>query len=233
MLKNPSVRIDYRVKNTDLLSMASLWDWKAVETELIHYDVSQVFALGMDGFNYLTRSAFNGRKSKVLRLLNLLKDHGERLRESVGEGKNPIRRRRSFVSMSKMYGYQSRILTRMPASSIANDEDSVFHHLLHLCAQQDWEDVSNILEDQFDIHGLPDGDHVGRTMLHWAVENSWDYALRDFSHKPKSWLDHQDRDGMTALHITCQLQNREVAEHLVDSGASYLLKNKLGRTPGS
>jgi len=69
-------------------------------------------------------------------------------------------------------------------------------------------------------------------MLHWAVENSWEYALRDFSSKPKSWLDHQDRDGMTALHIACQLQNCRVAEHIVDSGASYLLKNKLGRTPG-
>lgn len=94
------------------------------------------------------------------------------------------------------------------------------------------EDTAMILEKDFDIHGLPNGDHVGRTMLHWAVEQSWSYALKNFSDKPKHWLDHQDRDGMTALHLACQLQNRRIAEHLVDSGANYLLKDKLGKTPG-
>ena len=45
-------------------------------------------------------------------------------------------------------------------------------------------------------------------------------------------MNHQDRDGITALHIACQIQNRDVAERLVDCGAGYLHKDKLGRTPG-
>ena len=121
----------------------------------------------------------------------------------------------------------------MPHGSDLDDQYRIFHHLLHLWAQQDFEDVANIIEERFDIHGLPDGDHVGRTMLHWAVDNSWDYAMRDFSDKPKSWIDHQDRDGMTALHIACFHQNYPVAKHLVDSGANYLLKDKLAKNPGS
>lgn len=139
MLKNPTVRIVHRAKSAqvDILSMVGLWDWMAVETELVHRDVAQVFAFGPDGFNYLTRFAFNGRKSKVIGLLSLLNDHGDRLRESVGEGPYSITRHRSFSSLSRMYGYQSHVLTRMPAGSDINDEHRVFHHLLHLCAQQD------------------------------------------------------------------------------------------------
>lgn len=88
---------------------------------------------------------------------------------------------------------------------------------------------TDFIEPLTPIHGLPDGDHIERTMLHWAVENGWNYAMRDFSDKPKSWIDHQDRDRRTGLHIACIHQNHQVAEHLVDSGPSYLLKDKLGR----
>lgn len=163
----------------------------------------------------------------------MMKDEGERLRESVGEGVKSRDRSQSLRNLSRGYQMHPTVLNRMPPGSDFNDEYRRFHHLLHLCAQQDWEDIANILEERFAIHGIPDGDHVGRTMLHWAVENSWDYAMRDFSDKPKSWIHHQDRDGMTALHIACVVQNYQIAEHLVDSGANQLLKDKLGRNPGS
>lgn len=235
MLKNPNIRLDQRSKNSyaDNISMAGMWGWREVEAALINISVDQVFAIGDDGFNYLTRLAFYGRKQSVSRLLDILKDEGDRLRESVGEGIQSVHKPQSFYNSSKRYQMHPAVLNRMPPGSDVNDEYRQFHHLLHLCAQQDWEDIVNILEYQFDIHGLPDGDHVGRTMLHWAVENTWDYALRDFSDRPKAWIDHQDRDGMTALHIACVIQNYAVAEHLVDSGANYLLKDKYGKNPGS
>ena len=235
MLKNPNIRLDQRSKNSyaDNISMAGMWGWREVEAALINISVDQVFAIGDDGFNYLTRLAFYGRKQSVSRLLDILKDEGERLRDSVGEGKQSVHRHQSFHNSSKRYQMHPAVLNRMPPGSDVNDEYRQFHHLLHLCAQQDWEDIVNILEYRFDIHGLPDGDHVGRTMLHWAVENNWDYAMRDFSDRPKAWIDHQDRDGMTALHIACVIHNYAVAEHLVDSGANYLLKDKYGKNPGS
>lgn len=235
MLKNPNVRLDQRSKNgyADILTMAGMWGWKEAEAALINISVDQVFTIGDDGFNYLTRLAFYGRKQSVSQLLDILKDQGERLRKSVGEGAQSGHRPRPFHSSSKRYQMHPTDLNRMPPGSDVNDKDRRFHHLLHLCAQQDWEDIANILEHRFDIHGLPDGDHVGRTMLHWAVQNGWDYAMRDFSDRPKTWIDHQDRDGMTALHIACVIQSYKVAEHLVDSGANYLLKDKYGKNPGS
>ena len=235
MLKNPNVRLDQGPKDyyADKLSMAGIWGWKEAEAALIDISVDEVFTIGDDGFNYLTRFAFYGQRQAVLRLLDMLKDEGERLRESVGEGVNSEDRPRASRNSSRKYQMHPTVLNRMAHGSDVNDEYRIFHHLLHLCAQQDWEDVANIVEERFDIHGLPDGDHFGRTMLHWAVENDWNYAMRDFSDRPKSWIDHQDRDGMTALHIACIHQNHKVAEHLVDSGAGYLLKDKLGKNPGS
>lgn len=235
MLKNPNVRLDQKStsSNIDNISMAGIWDWREVEAALIDLNVDQVFTIGDDGFNYLTRMAFNGRKQAVSRLLDRLKDEGERLRESVGEGAKSGDKHQAFRDSSRKYQMHPTVLSRMPPGSDINDEYRRFHHLLHICAHHDWEDIANILEERFDVHGLPDGDHVGRTMLHWAVENNWDYATKDFSNKPKSWIDHQDRDGMTALHIACVSQNHQVAEHLVDSGANYLLKDKLGKNPGA
>ena len=236
MLKNPKVRLDQSPGGSyaDILSMVGMWGWKEVEAALIgSISVDHVFATADDGFNYLTRFAFYGQKQAVSRLLDMLKDEGELLRESVGEGASSRGRLHASRNSSRNYRLRPTVLNRMPPGSDVKDEYRIFHHLLHLCAQQDWEDVANILEERFDIHGLPDGDHVGRTMLHWAVENGWDYAMRDFSDRPKSWIDHQDRDGRTALHIACIHQNHQVAEHLVDSGASYLLKDKLGMNSGS
>lgn len=235
MLKNPSVRLDQKSKHSyaDNISIAGMWGWREAEAALIGMSPDQVFAIGDDGFNYLTRLAFYGHKQALSRLLDIIKDEGERLRESVGEGVKSRDRTQSFRDSSRGYQMHPTVLNRMPPGSDFNDEYRRFHHLLHLCAQQDWEDIANILEVRFGIHGIPDGDHVGRTMLHWAVENGWDYAMRDFSDKPKSWTDHQDRDGMTALHIACVVQNYQVAEHLVDSGANHLLKDKLGKNPGS
>ena len=234
MLKNPNVRLDQHPKGShiDRLSMAEMWGWKEVEAALIGISVDHVFTLGDDGFNYLTRFAFYGQKQAVSRLLDMLKDEGERLKESVGEGTISRGRLQASRKSSRKYQLHPTVLNRMPPGSDVNDEYRVFHHLLHLCAQQSWEDIANIIEERFDIHGLPDGDHVGRTMLHWAVENKWDYAMRDFSDRPSSWINHQDRDGMTALHIACAHQEFQVAKHLVDSGASYLLQDKLGKNPG-
>ena len=234
MLKNPNVRLDPTTKAyyAKGLSRAGMWGWREVEAALIGINVDDVFVIGDDGFNYLTRLAFYGRKQAVLRVLDLLIDQGERLRESVGEGAKARDGRHPVRNSSRKYQTLPTVLNRMPPGSDINDEDRIFHHLLHLCAQQDWEDVANILEERFDIHGLPNGDHVGRTMLHWAVENTWEYAMRDLSDRPKSWMDHQDHDAMTALHIACIHQNYQAAKHLVDSGASYLLKDKLGKNPG-
>lgn len=230
MLKNPSVNLDHRVRDfQDPLRLAASWDWRGVELELLRRDVSQAFFISSDRFNYISRFAFNGKRDRLISVLELLKGEGKRLRESVGEG-----------GMEKMDPtvYQNQwASTRQRGdlwtdSTWASNKSHVSYNLLHLCAQQDWEDVVMILEDQFGLVGLPEGDHVGRTILHWAVDNSWTYALRDHSKKPKTWLNHRDRDGNSALHLASMHHCQEVAQHLIDQGADYLVKDKRGRTPG-
>ena len=105
MLKNPSVRLDQGPKDfyADRLAMTGMWNWKEVEAALIGISVDQVFTIGDDGFNYLTRFAFYGQKQAVSRLLDMLKNEGERLRESVGEGVNSRGRPQTSHNSSRKY----------------------------------------------------------------------------------------------------------------------------------
>ena len=102
------------------------------------------------------------------------------------------------------------------------------YNLVHLCAHQNWESIVNTLRTKFHLDSL-DSDHVGRTLLHWAVENFWAYGVSDHSDKPQAWLDRQDRDGMTALHLAIINRNLPAAESLLSQGARFLLKNKHGK----
>lgn len=230
MLKNPSANLDHRVRESqDPLALAGLWNWRDVESELLRRDVSQAFSLSSDGLNYISRCAFNGQKDKLINLLELLKGEGKRMRQSDCEGgvekMNPTVYQNQWASTPQRGDLRT-------DSTWAPNKSHVPYNLLHLCAQQGWEDVVIILEDQFGLVGLPEGDHVGRTILHWAVDNSWAYALRDHSKKPKTWLNHRDRDGNSALHLASMHHYQEVAQHLIDQGADYLVKDKRGRTPG-
>jgi Ankyrin repeats (many copies) len=102
------------------------------------------------------------------------------------------------------------------------------YNLLHLCAHQDWEETVQVLLDKFRLEGL-NSDHVGRTLLHWAVEYGWRYGLIDHGRKPKSWLDRQDRDGLTALHLAVKFRNIDAVTALLNQGANYLLPDKHGK----
>ncbi|MCJ1270553.1 hypothetical protein MMC22_010450 [Lobaria immixta] len=227
MLKNPSVNLNYRARNSqDPLTLAGLWDWRGVESELLRRDVSQAFSISSDRLNYISRFAFTGKKDKLISLLELLKGEGKRMREFECEGgvekMNPKVYQNQWASTPRPGDLRS---------TWAPNKSHVPYNLLHLCAQQGWEDVVTILEDQFGLVGLPEGDHVGRTILHWAVQHSWAYALRDHSKKPKTWLNHRDRYGNSALHLASMYHYQEVAQHLIDQGADYLVKDKRGRTP--
>ena len=104
------------------------------------------------------------------------------------------------------------------------------YNLVHLCAHQDWEEVVQTLIEKFNLDGL-DGDHIGRTLLHWAVEYGWKYALLHHWNKPSSWLNRQDRDGLTALHIAVTSRNIQAIQNLVEQGADILLPDKNGKNP--
>ena len=235
MLQNPVIKreVQQSVDMAICLRWADVWEWKEVEMALITENIESVFAITDDRRNYITRLALNGRKASVIRVLKILEKNAQRLKEAVGETAESRSRAYSINTLAEIMEVRTCDVHNVFGSTAdLGDDLGIFYHLLHICAQQDWEDVVEVLEKRFDIRGLSGGDHVGRTMLHWAVENSWSYALRDFGNRPQRWLDHQDRDGMTAMHLACQTQNHDVVRHLIKSGASYLLRDKYGRTPG-
>ncbi|OJD31266.1 ankyrin repeat protein [Diplodia corticola] len=107
--------------------------------------------------------------------------------------------------------------------------DTGRYSLLHLCAHQNWEDLVKLLYTRYKAKDV-EGDHVGRTMLHWSVENLWSMDTVDISGKPRAWLDRQDRDGLTALHLAMLHRNRAAVQRLVGKGTDPLISDKHGRS---
>lgn len=123
------------------------------------------------------------------------------------------------------------ILERLPTDFPLREQNDQYD-LLHLCAHHGWEDIVHLLRQGFGLISL-DSDHTGRTLLHWAIEHSWDMgrmALTDFSGHP-SLIDKKDHDGLTALHLAVVARNIKAVEALAASGADCLLADKHGNTP--
>jgi len=100
-------------------------------------------------------------------------------------------------------------------------------NLASLCAHQDWQDVVMLLWNEYGIACSP-SDHEQRSVLHWAVENQWDLT-GDFEQLVPDFLDSQDRDGKTALHLASETGNVPAARWLLDRHASFLIRDKEGK----
>jgi ankyrin repeat protein len=104
------------------------------------------------------------------------------------------------------------------------------YDLLHLCADQNWRDVVDLLRERYGLTSLM-SDHVGRTLLHWALEYNWDISATNLEEYSPGSLDTKDRDGLTALHIAISNRNMDALKLLVSSGANFLLKDKNEMSP--
>lgn len=130
------------------------------------------------------------------------------------------------------FGRKERLLwtlERIPKHNFPIREESSRHDLLHLCADQGWEDIVYLLQRRYGVQSLK-SDHRGRTLLHWAMEQSWDTS-RIIWAEYTSLLDVQDRDKQTAMHLAVINRNKAAVELLAASGANCFLKDKGGMTP--
>lgn len=121
------------------------------------------------------------------------------------------------------------ILDRLPSGFKLRHEGEEYD-LLHLCAHQNWEDVVCRLQDKYRLASLP-RDHSGRTLLHWAMEYSWDTDRLHLDDYGSDALNAQDKDGLTAVHIAVANRNMAALELLVASGASHMQRAKNGMSP--
>ncbi|KAK3352416.1 ankyrin repeat protein [Lasiosphaeria hispida] len=122
------------------------------------------------------------------------------------------------------------ILDRLPHPGFPIRTKGARYDVLHLCANQGWEDIVHLLRRRYKLKSLR-SDHVGRTLLHWALEHEWNMDRMDWSEFDESGLNIQDRDGLTALHIAVVSRNMDAIDLLVSSGANCMLKDKRGMTP--
>lgn len=120
-------------------------------------------------------------------------------------------------------------LDRLPPSFYPRVPGSQYD-LLHVCANQGWEDTVLMLQRKFRLKPLR-SDHVGRSLLHWALEHCWDLNKLDWNEYTASDLDVQDRDGLSALHLAVMNRDMDAIELLVSSGANCFLKDNAGMTP--
>lgn len=121
------------------------------------------------------------------------------------------------------------MLDRVPPTGFPIRRETDRFDLLHLCADQDWEDVVRMLQRKYGLPSLS-SDHKGRTLLHWAIEYGWDLDQFDIS-KHRHLLDCPDRDGRTAMHLAVVARNMEAVKALTHRGAACFLKDNQGMTP--
>ncbi|OHF02533.1 hypothetical protein CORC01_02228 [Colletotrichum orchidophilum] len=122
------------------------------------------------------------------------------------------------------------IMNRLPSQHASLRSEADHYDLLHLCANQNWEDIVHLMQRKYRLQSLS-SDHVGRTLLHWALEYNWDFDRIDLSQYSMADLNKMDRDGLTAVHIAVTSRNMAALEILVASGASCLQKDKTGMSP--
>lgn len=121
------------------------------------------------------------------------------------------------------------MLDRVPPTGIPIRRDTDRFDLLHLCADQDWEDVVRMLQRKYGLTSLS-SDHKGRTLLHWAIEYGWDMdKFNMLAHR--HLIDCIDRDGRTAMHLAVIARNMDAVKTLTHTGAACFLRDKYGLTP--
>ncbi|KAE9571901.1 hypothetical protein CGMCC3_g12123 [Colletotrichum fructicola] len=122
------------------------------------------------------------------------------------------------------------IMNRLPTQRVSLRSEVDHYDLLHLCANHNWEDIVHMMQRKYRLPSLS-SDHVGRTLLHWAVEYNWDIDKMNLSQYRVTDLNKKDRNGLTAAHIAVTNRNMAALETLIASGASCLEKNNAGMSP--
>ncbi len=113
-------------------------------------------------------------------------------------------------------------------------------NLLHCAAEHGAVDViSYLLDESTDLPNdsyANDADGDGRAPIHWAAWKCQPKAIKELIDNG-SRLDAQTKSGFTALHYCAARGGEEAAllgaQHLLDAGADYKVRNGAGQTPAA
>jgi len=104
--------------------------------------------------------------------------------------------------------------------------------LAFLTTLQGWSELTLLALQQFEARLDRERDVNDRTILIHAAMEEWHDVLEFcIEHIPRSRLNQQDHNGMTALHHAAKVRNWYATTRLLDAGADYHAENHHGKTP--
>ncbi|TRX91012.1 hypothetical protein FHL15_007994 [Xylaria flabelliformis] len=142
---------------------------------------------------------------------------------------------RNGLSLLERYAYHGmkqrliRVLDKLPGYTLSMAKD-LGAKLVTFCAQQDWEDVTNVLVHRFSAEDSGK-DPDGKTIIHLACEFHWRSLPSFLGAKSKDWLNTASSDGRTALHVAAEYRNEAACTALLQAGASSHIRDKNGKFP--
>ncbi|KAK5329530.1 hypothetical protein LTR93_001117 [Exophiala xenobiotica] len=102
-----------------------------------------------------------------------------------------------------------------------------------LTTLQGWSDLTLLALQNFQVDLQKERDVNRRTILIHAVMEEWHDVLEHcLDRVPRSKLNIQDKNGMTALHHAGKVRNWYAAKRLLEVGADAHMEDNEGRTPG-
>ena len=136
----------------------------------------------------------------------------------------------SLLEAYAFYGLENRLkdlLDHLPADTYQRYAPRN-SRLLHLCAQQGWESLALLLQGKFKINTMETDEH-SRTMLFYAAEFGWHSIVSLCEGRSPEQINHQSRDGRTALIVAVENRNVVAVKALLEARADVLINDKRGR----
>lgn len=104
--------------------------------------------------------------------------------------------------------------------------------LAFLTTLQGWSELTLFAIRNFQVNLDKERDMNRRTILiHAAMEEWHDVLEHCLEHLPRSRLDIQDKNGLTALHHAARVRNWFAAKRLLEAGADPHMEDNDGKTP--
>ncbi|NXF49815.1 PLPL9 phospholipase, partial [Oceanites oceanicus] len=128
------------------------------------------------------------------------------------------------VEIGRRENFRHNHVLRQGVGEASNSEDGCTP--LHLaCRKGDMECLLELLE----CHARVDiTDRNGETVFHYAVRGNSPQVIELLGRTPTTGLDHLSREGLTALHLACQLGKEDMVRSLLKCHASCSVMGTLG-----
>lgn len=223
LLECPKEKLDISATDrngTNALALACIQCRAPVRQELISRDRSQMFTIGKDELNVLTRSAYHGRREQLISLLNDLPD-SEIARLSTAGNFN-------LMSLCAQQDWGDLVVILRTGFGLETKEPDKTRGrtTLHWAVYSYWNpEAADLSETETSLVNVQDFD--GCTPLHLAIEHRNLTAARSFLQSGASIL-IKNKYGKTPVHVAAECGCRPMMELFLDGSIREFGRDKFG-----